>query len=113
MNGSRIRTRLEIWAGLWFAGLVWAANMQIGQILPSQDCTREIRISALVSLALTIFALIAGLISWRSARTPPAGFASPDTIRFDATVSALSALLFAFALALQTLASLVLTGCER
>jgi hypothetical protein len=87
--------------------------MVIGQILPALDCAREVRFSALVSLALTMLALAAGLISWRSAHTPPVGFGSPRTLRFDSTVGVLSALMFAFALALQTVASLVLTGCEH
>ena len=113
MNGSRIRTRLEIWAGLWLAALLWAANMQIGQIVPSLDCARKVHISALVSLALAIIALIGAWISWRSAGTSTTGFASPSTARFAAKVSALSGLLFAFALALQTIAALVLTGCEH
>jgi hypothetical protein len=113
MSRSRTRTRLETWAGLWLPALAWAANMQAGQILPYVDCARGVRYSAFVSLALTILTLAAGAMSWRRARAVPAGFGSPGTLRFAATLSALSALTFAFALALQTAASLVLTGCER
>ena len=113
MTSSRIGIRLATWAGLWLGGLLWATNMQLGQVLPDLDCIRQARISAFVSLALTIFALLAGLMSWRTMRVRPSGFGSPRTLRFDAGVSALSALMFAFALALQTIASWVLTGCER
>ena len=64
-------------------------------------------------LICTALALTAGLVSWRAASKETVGFASPNTLRFDALLSALSALVFSFALALQTIASLVLTGCER
>jgi hypothetical protein len=87
--------------------------MEAGQVLPAFDCTRQLRASAVVSGGFTVLALIAAVISWRLARTSPTGFGSPRTLRFDARLSALGALVFAFALALQTMASLVLTGCER
>jgi hypothetical protein len=87
--------------------------MAAAQIVPVVDCARGGRISALLSLVLTMFALAAGWISWRSVGTTIVGFGAPRTLRFDATISALSALLFAFALGLQTVASLVLTGCEH
>jgi hypothetical protein len=60
-----------------------------------------------------VVTLLAALTSWRMARTTPSGFGSPSTLRFNARLSALGALVFAFALALQTMASWVLTGCER
>ena len=113
MKPSRVRIRLEAWAGLWLAGLLWAINMLAGQILPVRDCERSVFLSASLSLLFTVLALAAGLVSWRAASKETAGFASPNTLRFDAMLSALSALVFSFALALQTIASLVLTGCER
>jgi hypothetical protein len=113
MRRSRIRIRLEAWAGLWFAGLLWATNMLAGQILPDTDCERSAFLSASLSLLFTALALAAGLVSWRTASKETVGFASPNTLRFDALLSALSALVFNFALALQTVALLMLTGCER
>ena len=113
MTFARTRIRLATWAGLWLPALLWAVNMQLGQILPYHDCAVTIRISTAVSTALAIFALLAGSISWRSWRDAPAGFGSPNTLRFAAALSALSALIFAFALALQAIASMVLTGCEH
>lgn len=107
------RTRVVTWAGLWGAALLWAVNMQLGQILPYLDCTRNVRLSAIVSASFAVLALLAGSVSWRASRTAPAGFGSPATLRFDAIVSAMAALIFAFALALQAVASMVLTGCER
>jgi hypothetical protein len=110
---TRALVRLTTWAGLWVGALLWASNMQLGLILPFADCTRQGRASALMSMGFAILALIAGIISWRSARSSPSGFGSPSTLRFDAAVSALSAPVFTFALGLQAIASLVLTGCER
>ncbi len=113
MSRSRTVIRLASWAGLWLPGLVWAANMQLGQTLPLIDCTRQVRWSALVSTIFTLLALLAALVSWRFARSAPLGFGSPRTIRFDAALSAISALVFAFALTLQTIASLMVSGCDR
>jgi hypothetical protein len=113
VTSSRTRTRLRIWAGLWLAALLWAVNMQLGQLLPVVDCTRQFRLSAIISAAFALLALLGGWMSWRSARASLTGFGSPRTLRFDATLSALCALMFVFALLLQTTASLVLTGCER
>jgi hypothetical protein len=62
---------------------------------------------------MAILALLSALVSWRSVRPPPTGFGSPSTLRFAGRMSALSALVFAFALILQAVASMVLTGCER
>jgi hypothetical protein len=113
MISQRIRARLLSWAGLWVAALLWAVNTQLGQILPYNDCEGKIRISAVVSAALAIVALLAGSISWRCWRTAPARSGSPNTFRFAAALSSLSALVFAFALTLQAIASMVLTGCEH
>jgi hypothetical protein len=113
MNFHRIRARLAAWAGLWAAALLWAINVEAGQILPTFDCVRQFPASAVISAAFTLLALVAAFISLRRARTDPSGFGSPQTIRFDAMLSALGALVFAFALGLQTMATLVLTGCER
>lgn len=113
MSRSRTVIRVATWSGLWLPGLVWAANTQIGQIVPLIDCTRQVRWSALVSTVFTLLAFLAALISWRFARSTPLGFGSPRTMRFDAALSAISALVFAFALLLQMIASLMVSGCER
>jgi hypothetical protein len=113
MISRRTGTRITTWAGFWAAALLWAANMQLGQILPARDCMQQVHVSALISSTFTMLALLAGWVSWRAAGTDPTGFGSPRTLRFEATVSALAALIFAFALALQAVASWMLTGCER
>jgi hypothetical protein len=113
MSSFRTGIRLTVWSGLWISALLWAANMQLGQILPYVDCAQRIRYSAYVSAAMAVLALAAGYASWRSAHSSPRGFGSPSTIRFAGSLSALSALVFVFALIMQAMASVVLTGCER
>jgi hypothetical protein len=88
-------------------------NMQLGQILPYIDCAQRVRYSAWTSSGGAVLALVAGCVSWQQVRSPLRGFGSPTTLRFAGTMSALSALVFAFALIMQAVASVVLTGCER
>jgi hypothetical protein len=113
MRMSTPIARLAAWGGVAGAALLWAINLELGQILPYSDCVQEARMSALASAAALILACVFGALSLLAARAHIRGFASPRTIRFVAIMSALSALIFAFALAMQTIASVVISGCER
>jgi hypothetical protein len=113
MSASKFLTHLTIWAGLWFASMIWAVNMQLGQILPDVDCRSPLHISAIISLAGAALTALSGVASWSCAPRPGVASAPAHTIDFARSVSALSACLFTFALAMQGMASLVLTGCER
>jgi hypothetical protein len=114
MSGSRILSNLLLWAGLWAAPLVWAANMQFGQILPYADCRSQLHTSAIISLIGCTIAALSGFVSWWSAKRRAADTGTPgETVSFAGTLSALCALVFIFALAMQGIASMVLTGCER
>jgi hypothetical protein len=114
MSASRIVSHLLLWAGLWVAPLVWAANMQLGQILPYADCRSQLHASALASMTAATIAALSGLSSWRSARSASADAdVSSETVSFAGTLSSLAALVFTFALVMQGIASMVLTGCER
>jgi hypothetical protein len=113
MSASRFLTHLTIWAGLWFAAVIWAVNMQLGQILPDVDCRSTLHVSAIISLAGAILTALSGVASWSCATRLGVASAPAHTIEFARAVSALSACLFTFALAMQGVASLVLTGCER
>jgi hypothetical protein len=113
MSASKFLTNLTIWAGLWFASVIWAVNMQLGQILPDADCRSPLHISAIISLAGAASTAAAGLASWFGAPAPTVADGPVHTMDFARAVSALSACLFTFALAMQGVASLVLTGCER
>jgi hypothetical protein len=110
---TKILARLSEWAGLWVATLLWATNMQLGQILPLTDCVTQRHVSAIVSLMAVLGTALAGVLSWRSSKAEITGFRSPRTFHFAGALSALSSLVFLFALALQMAAAMVLTGCER
>jgi hypothetical protein len=112
MSSERNVVALLVWVGLLIAPLAWAANTQLGQILPYLDCQHHARFSAIISFAGAIAAGLAAASSWRSGSR--AGRIEPaPTLAFAGYVSALAASVFAFALALQGIASLVLSGCER
>ncbi len=114
MSRSRLLAALPLWAGLWAAPLTWAVNMQLGQILPYDDCYVGAHSSAIASFAGGSVAALSGIISWRYGRRTRADLdAWSETAFFGAAVSALSASIFTFALLMQGIASLMLTGCER
>ncbi|MDB5515572.1 MAG: hypothetical protein JWQ17_2330 [Tardiphaga sp.] len=98
--------------GLLLAPAAWAVNMQLGQMLPYLDCKGPYRSLAASSLAAVGLAVLAAVTSWRSAGR--AGRLDHSSTRaFIGRVSAAAAVLFGFALALQAVSSLVLSGCER
>lgn len=113
MNMSKPFANLAIWAGLWVAPLMWAANMQLGQILPYIDCSGRMHASAIASFLCGAVAALSSVVSWRYAGGPNSASETRNIAVFGALVSALSAALFTFALVMQGIASMVLTGCER
>ncbi|MDB5512281.1 MAG: hypothetical protein JWR08_1764 [Enterovirga sp.] len=103
-------------AGLIVGCVTWAANMQLGQILPYLDCRSGLHLAALSSLVAACLTLGGSYLSWRSTGRAPvaAGEAAyPASRRFVAAVCTLSGLIFAYALLLQVLSGILLTGCER
>ncbi|WIW46870.1 hypothetical protein ML401_01760 [Bradyrhizobium sp. 62B] len=113
MNTSNRFTHLSVWAGLWFAPLIWAVNMQLGQILPYADCRSQLHSSAIISFVGAVFTSASGLNSWWSPRRVGGGAAEQSNAHFGGIVSALSAGIFTFAMLMQGVAALVLTGCEK
>lgn len=113
MSVRKISETLSVVAGLLIAPIVWAINMQLGQILPYTDCARQSRWSAIISFLGVAAAILTAAISWRWAKHAQIIASLTATSRFLAWLSALSALIFAFALSMQGIASLVLSGCER
>lgn len=95
--------------GLGGPPLLWAATLQFGQVLPYFDCTRGAHNLAMVTFAALASTILAGIIVWRMARHEH----SRHEISFLAVLSALSSGVFAFALTLQAIATLVLSGCEK
>jgi heme/copper-type cytochrome/quinol oxidase subunit 3 len=104
------RTGFTACAGLIMAPAVWGLNMQLGQVLPYAECDAGWRLSATVSSLCIIVACLSGWVSWRAASRQPI---RDSALRFMARLSGLSASVFAFALLLQAIAGVVLTGCER
>jgi hypothetical protein len=102
----RARQRLVACSAAFAAPLLWAVSTQDGLILPYADCAQGHRWTAIATLATCVLALLAGAICWNNR---PLG--RPEW--FACAVGALLALLLAFAIALQAVAGIMLTGCER
>jgi hypothetical protein len=113
MTTHNILLRASLIAGLAIASAVWAINMQLGEILPYIDCAHQARFSALASFAGLAVACVAAVVSWRAMRRVQGVAPLTATSSFVGALSALSALIFMFALSMQGIASLVLSGCER
>lgn len=96
------------YGGLILAPLVWAANTQLGQVLPYVDCSRHMHWSILTSSVAILLALA-------SAAMPQAG-SRPEEARtglFLRHLSVLVGLVFAFALFLQGGAGWLLNVCQH
>jgi len=113
MNAHNIIFRLSLIAGFSLSSAAWAVNMQLGQILPYLDCRHQMRFSALASFVAMLLACVAAAASWRATARARSTQPLTATSSFVGAMSALSALIFAFALSMQAIASLVLSGCER
>jgi hypothetical protein len=113
MSIRKVGIKLSILAGLIVAPTAWAINMQLGEILPYIDCRQQHRFSAIASFVALAAACCAGAISWRWTRQARSTAPLTNASGFSASLGALAALVFAFALLLQAIASLVLSGCER
>ena len=112
-----IRSRLSPSAGLVVPPLLWAANTQVGQILPYAECG-TFKITAATSFLAAALSLVMAYLSWQTVRRDPSegsveATLFPPTSSFLGLLSGLNGVFFAFALLLQGLSSVVLTGCER
>jgi hypothetical protein len=98
--------RLGASSGLIASVLLWAVNLQLGEMFPELQCRYQIAILGLTSVIAAVLALWSGYISWRSSWPGRTG-------RFWSRLCALGALLFTFALLLQGAAGFMLSGCEK
>ena len=103
---KQARRRLIAWSAAFAAPLLWAMSTQDGLILPYADCVQGHHWTAMATLVTCALALLAAAICWIN--RPPG---RPQ--RFACAVGGLLALLLAFAIALQAVAGMMLTGCER
>jgi hypothetical protein len=98
--------RLGASTGLVAAVALWAVNMQLGEMLPEWQCRAQNGALGFSSIVATLLALASAVVSWHSPWPSRAGW-------FWSRLCTFSALLFAFALLLQTAAGFMLTGCEK
>jgi len=111
---AALRHWLTSLAGAIAGMMLWAVNMQLGQILPYVECGSRFGPEILISFAAACATLACGWISWRAgARSGCRDRAANHTGRFAARVSALLGFVFTFTLLLQAVSALLLTGCER
>jgi hypothetical protein len=97
-------------SGLVIAPLLWALNTQLGEVLPYADCAQGVQFSVIASVPCILVACVSGWVSWHAPSRQSIG---ESTLRFVAKLSGPLAGVFAFALLLQAIAGVVLTGCER
>jgi hypothetical protein len=96
------------YAGLIWAPFLWAADTQIGLILPHVDCRQHALLTATVAWVAVVLALGSTLLSHAMRE------ATPSRLQvFLGWMSVLSGLVFSLALAYQGAASLLLNACER
>jgi hypothetical protein len=113
MKVRNILTRFSLIAGLLIAPFVWAVVVQLGEILPSFDCQHQVRSSAIAAFSGMLLACLAAIVSWWTVTRVRIAASFTTTSIFLGSLSAASALIFVFALSMQGIASLVLSGCER
>ena len=93
------------------APAVWALNMQLGQVLPYAECGGALATQRHAShRCVCLSPAVSGWVSWHAASRQPIG---AFALRFMARLSGSLAGVFVFALLLQAIAGIVLTGCER
>ena len=95
-------------SGLVVAPIAWASSTQLGQILPYTDCRTSQNWSAAISLSLTLLTLMAALMPARE-RLPLGSHAD----LFVNRLSLLVGLTFAFAMLMQSAATLLVDPCQR
>jgi hypothetical protein len=86
---------------------LWAVNTQFGQMSPYVDCATQRSWSGLASFAILAVAVAAGIVTTLSARR------LAGTDRFRGLSGGLIISIFAFAVLLQALATLVIDPCAR
>jgi len=117
MKAAFFQANLRPCIGLIVAPVIWAVNTQLGQMLPSVECRAGWPVLAATSAVGVLIALGAAFLSWNG----PCGLQPlarqqsifPTAFDFVAMLSTLSGVTFAFVLALQGFASLMLLACER
>jgi hypothetical protein len=108
-EGARGHLALAL-AGLLVGPVVWAVNMELGQILPYPECGASFRPSPLMSGAAMLLSLGGAALSYRASglRRDGAGM-----LGFLGTLGTMMGPLVAFALLLQLLSGLLVSPCAH
>ncbi|HEY0440982.1 MAG TPA: hypothetical protein VGD36_12985 [Xanthobacteraceae bacterium] len=106
------------WAGLAAGPAAWAISTQGNYAYALWLCGRRTNLVPYDTAALIVLALLGGLLSWRAWRTSDAAGelirqANGRPHHLLAALGVFSSLLFASVIAMQGVAGLLLTGCER
>jgi hypothetical protein len=106
------------WAGLAAGPGAWALSTQGNYSIVAWACGRPLNPVPPLALLLVLVALMGALLSWRAWHVSGADRAllfeeNGKPHAFLALLSALTAVLFAAVIAMQGVAGLILTGCER
>lgn len=100
------------WAGLFSGAAGWFLHQQGGAGANYWDCRFGGPLwTVMLALVSAAIILAGAYVSWGARRAPEAGEDRPEARRFGGTVSALAALVFLFAVVLQTLAGLLVPAC--
>ena len=112
------RTASVPWAGLAVGPAAWGLNTQLNYSLAPWSCGHSFNVIAPISAVLAIAAVAGAFVSWRAWMTIPAqaSIEAPESAqphRFLAGIGLGLCALFGVVIAMQGLASLILSGCAR
>jgi uncharacterized membrane protein YkvI len=100
-------TRTLQMAGCCIVPALWAINTQFGQMSPYVDCVTQRSWSGLANFAILAVAVAVAIVTTLAARR------LAGTDRFRGVAGGLIISIFAFAVLLQALATLVIDPCAR
>jgi hypothetical protein len=104
-----MRLTFPRWAGLAAGPASWAVSTQANYAVAPATCGRHLAATAILSAILALIAFVAAALSyaaWRETQGAP-------TARFIAGLGMWSGLMFGAVIAMQGVAGLILSGCER
>jgi hypothetical protein len=102
--------------GLIVGASAWALSTQLGYSLVSRNCDLAAGVAPFIAAVCLAIAIIGGALSlpaWPADEHFRAGGGDARPRRFFALISVLAALVFALAILLQGVASLIVSGCQR
>ena len=112
MTPALRRSQWAPWAGLFAGAAGWFLHQQAGADANYWDGRFGGPLwTVLVAIVSAVIILSGAWLSWTSRREPEGGEEAPATRRFGGLVGACAALIFLFAVVLQTLASLIVPSC--